>query len=338
MVAYPLKPRPAARLIAGFNMGFVATALLPIYRPPATTIAATVFMIPLLSGFFRRARASELNERLVAMEAAGGAPSEESAPAEEAAPPSVSPVGADEPAGGGDAFDLAAELAGELGELGGEEEAPAPASDDYQVSVEEVFSEFKKGLEKVVKPEDVETHYDLGIAYKEMGLLDDAIGEFVVARQGCLGKKKEIDCLTMTGLLQVMKGDNGAAVDAFRLALTSEHVTSDSEKALRYELGCAHEANGSLGRALFQFNKVSSLDAKYRDVANLVGRLASSTEPEDDPLPPKAKAAKPVGGTNGSNGVKGKSDGGAPTGGGSPSSGAKPTEPSGPKNRKVGFV
>jgi phosphatidylglycerophosphate synthase len=49
----PLKPRPAARLIAGFNMGFVATALLPIYRPPATTIGAMVFMIPLLAGFFR---------------------------------------------------------------------------------------------------------------------------------------------------------------------------------------------------------------------------------------------------------------------------------------------
>jgi len=49
----PLKPRPAARLIAGFNMGFVGTALLPIYRPPATTIGAMVFMVPLLAGFFR---------------------------------------------------------------------------------------------------------------------------------------------------------------------------------------------------------------------------------------------------------------------------------------------
>jgi CDP-diacylglycerol--glycerol-3-phosphate 3-phosphatidyltransferase len=49
----PLKPRPAARLIAGFNMGFVATALLPVYRPPATAIAAMVFMIPLLAGFLR---------------------------------------------------------------------------------------------------------------------------------------------------------------------------------------------------------------------------------------------------------------------------------------------
>ena len=45
----PLKPRPAARMIAGFNMGFVATALLPIYRPPATTIGAMVFMVPLPS-------------------------------------------------------------------------------------------------------------------------------------------------------------------------------------------------------------------------------------------------------------------------------------------------
>jgi len=47
----PLKPRPAARLVAGFNMGFLATALLPIYRPPATTIAAMVFMLPF---FIRR--------------------------------------------------------------------------------------------------------------------------------------------------------------------------------------------------------------------------------------------------------------------------------------------
>ena len=58
-----------------------------------------------------------------------------------------------------------------------------------------------------MKPEDVETHYDLGIAYKEMGLIDDAIGEFEVARQGCVGKKKEVDCLTMMAMLQGMKGD-----------------------------------------------------------------------------------------------------------------------------------
>lgn len=52
-VVIPLRPRPAARLIAGLNMGFVGAALLPIFRPPATTLAAMVFMVPLLAGFIR---------------------------------------------------------------------------------------------------------------------------------------------------------------------------------------------------------------------------------------------------------------------------------------------
>ncbi len=283
------------------------------------------------------ARATELNERLQAMEASGGSAGEAAAPAEDAPPPTVAPV-SDDAAGaaGADGFNLADELASELGEAGSGEAAATPATDDYQVSVEEVFSEFKKGLEKVVKPEDVDTHYDLGIAYREMGLLDDAIGEFNVARQGCLGKKKEIDCLTMKGLLQVQKGDHGAAVEAFTAGLGSEFATGDTEKALRYELACAHEANGSPGKALFHFEIVRSLDAKYRDVARLITRLAATTEAEDDPLPPKG--AKP-GGPNGANGARGKgSDGGGSKGGGAAGGSAKPGEGTGPKNRKVGFV
>lgn len=52
-VVRPLAPRPAARLNAGFTMGFVGAALLPLFRPPATTLAAGVFMVPLLAGFLR---------------------------------------------------------------------------------------------------------------------------------------------------------------------------------------------------------------------------------------------------------------------------------------------
>ena len=48
-----LKPRPSARLIAGFQMGFVGIALLPLFAPPATTIAAYIFMVPLLAGFLK---------------------------------------------------------------------------------------------------------------------------------------------------------------------------------------------------------------------------------------------------------------------------------------------
>jgi len=194
-----------------------------------------------------------------------------------------------------DAFDLAQELADELGDFGGEQEAPAAASsgdDDYQVSVEEVFAEFKKGLEKVVKPEDVDTHYDLGIAYKEMGLMDDAISEFTIARKGCIGKKKEIDCLTMAGLLQVMKGDYPMAVDAFLQALTSEHATGEVEKATRFELAAAYEGSGQTGKALTQYLKVQASDPSYREVGAMVDRLSAITVPEEDP-PPSGGGAPP---------------------------------------------
>jgi tetratricopeptide (TPR) repeat protein len=153
---------------------------------------------------------------------------------------------------------------------------------DFQYSVEDVFAEFKKGLEKVVTPEDVETHYDLGIAYKEMGLLDDAINEFSVARQGCLHQKKEIDCLTMIGLLQLAKGEPAAAVRSFQEALSSEHATAEMQKALEYELAIAWENAGSAGKALYRYQRVSKLDPGYRDVAQKISQLSAQAQPEED--------------------------------------------------------
>jgi len=204
-------------------------------------------------------------------------------------PSSEPPTGESEANGESrDAFDLAQELADELGDFGGEQEAPlAPSGgeDDYQVSVEEVFAEFKKGLEKVMKLEDVDTHYDLGIAYKEMGLIDDAISEFTIARKGCVGKKKEVDCLTMAGLLQMMKGDYPMAIDAFLQALTSEHATGEVERATRFELAQAYEGAGQAGRALAQYMKVQAQEPGYREVGSHVERLSAVAVPEEDPQP-----------------------------------------------------
>ncbi len=193
---------------------------------------------------------------------------------------------------GRDAFDLAAELANELGDMSDAPSPSAPSPEEYQVSVDEVFSEFKKGIEKVVKPEDVETHYDLGIAYKEMGLIEDAVSEFTVARKGCMGKRKEIDCLSMIGILQAMKGDYATAIDAYQQALATEHATGDVEKAARYELAGLFESAGSTGRALSQYMRVEAIDNGYREVARHVERLAAMTEPEEEVAPPTANRRK----------------------------------------------
>ena len=61
-------------------------------------------------------------------------------------------------------------------------DAPDPSAEsEFEYSVEEVYADFKAGLAAVLKPEDVETHLDLAIAYGEMGLLDDARAEAAIA-------------------------------------------------------------------------------------------------------------------------------------------------------------
>ncbi|NOJ78618.1 tetratricopeptide repeat protein [Myxococcus xanthus] len=276
------------------------------------------------------ARAAELMERLEAAEAGGGAEQEDAA-AEPAQIPSVQPVtdgyeDAEETTGERDAFDLAAELAGEIDNFGDDAGASAlPAEEDFQYSVEEVFSEFKKSLAKVVKPEDVDTHYDLGIAYKEMGLLDDALHEFEVARQGSAGGKRELDCITMMGMLQLLRGDASAAVEAFREGLGNPHATGEAAKALGFELAAAYEAQGDAGKALFHYQRVAGMDGKYRDVAGHVSRLAASVAPVEDPLP-----------TPSGNGAQATSSPPAPAGAAAPTTPIPAAGAS--KARKVGYL
>ncbi|CAM3097282.1 tetratricopeptide repeat protein [Corallococcus sp. ZKHCc1 1396] len=247
-------------------------------------------------------RAGELMARLEEAEAGGGAAPEDAAPMEPVSVPSVQPVTEAsydaESDGGGDAFDLAAQLAGELDDLGGESLAAVPPADeDFQYSVDEVFAEFKKGLAKVVKPEDVDTHYDLGIAYKEMGLLDDAVHEFEVARQGSMGTKRELDCLTMIGMLHTLRGRPDESVQVFKEGLGNALAVGEVAKALGFELASAYDALNEPGKALFHFQRVAAMDAKYRDVGSQVTRLSAVTAPEDDPLPragSKASAGPPT--------------------------------------------
>jgi tetratricopeptide (TPR) repeat protein len=234
-------------------------------------------------------RTAALRDRLAALEAAQAArpTTPTPVPAPRAPPPGVETI----PVRTG-SYNLAEELADELQELGpAPEEEPEPVS-DFQYSVEEVFSEFKKGLERVVQRTDVDTHYDLGIAYKEMGLLDDAVQVFEVARQGCQGQAKELDCLTMIGLLQGMRGEPQRAVAAFRDALGSPHAAS-REVSLRYELGLAHEAAGAAGKALGQYLAVQRAEPTHRDVQDRVRRLSATVRPEEDgPARPDASAAR----------------------------------------------
>jgi len=208
------------------------------------------------------AGAAEPVEPAAQVEPAVAAPPE---PPSELAPHAVAPLPIAE---GGVNFDLGKELASEFAA-----QAASPA-DEFQYSVGDVFSQFKKGIEQTVRPEDGETHYDLGIAYKEMGLLDDAVQEFETALAAG-GRKKELDCLTMIGLCRMAQGLPSQAVEVFRRALGSDGLGIESAKALHLELGLAFEAAGDPQAALSTFQKIVRIDPGYREVAAAVARLRS---------------------------------------------------------------
>jgi pilus assembly protein FimV len=141
----------------------------------------------------------------------------------------------------------------------------------------EVFQEFRSELgEMGDEDEDLETHYNLGIAYREMGLLDEAIGEFQkVAKAIQKGKpfRYEMNCSTMLGLSFMDKGEPMVASLWYKRALTTPHLEEESILALQYDLGLALESAGEADAALDSFRQVYAANIDYRDVADRIATL-----------------------------------------------------------------
>ena len=170
---------------------------------------------------------------------------------------------------GGEAeFGLAAKLAEEL-----DDGSPAPGEGGQMLDVEQVFEQFKSGVESDVGVEDSDTHFDLGIAYKEMGLLDDAIHEFQVSMRN---PQKECICHTMIGLCHLEKGAYSEAIGAFKKGLYVEIKTEREELGLYYELGNAYELLNDAREALYYYQKVHKRDPDFRDVK---GKIRALTQP-----------------------------------------------------------
>jgi len=171
-------------------------------------------------------------------------------------------------------FDLAAEIEREVGD----EASAVPLDEDFQYSFDDVFSEFKKGVEKVVDKEDSATHFDLGIAYKEMGLIDDAISEFDIAAQD---DGKSSSALNMIGLCFLEKGQYSEAINRFKDALHGPGISEREATGVFYEMGRAYELLEDPKEALFYYRKVYKRDANFRDAADKIENLKSHEGADD---------------------------------------------------------
>ena len=156
----------------------------------------------------------------------------------------------------------------------------SPFGEDPGIDLAEMFGELKQDLEADVASadEDPETHYNLGIAFREMGLLDEAIGELQKACQSFdRGHPFGQIMQTYTWLAQCFleKGVPEAAVRWYDKALAVPTIDGETRTALNYELASAYETAGDKASALKHFMDVYGSNIDYRDVAERIKALKS---------------------------------------------------------------
>jgi tetratricopeptide (TPR) repeat protein len=152
--------------------------------------------------------------------------------------------------------------------------------EDAGVDLAEMFGELKHDLESgsSTTEEDPETHYNLGIAFREMGLLDEAIGELQKTCQAVdRGHPFPQVMQTYTWLAQCFLDKNlpEAAIRWYDKALHAPGIDEETRTALHYEIAAAYETAGDKRSALKHFMEVYGRNIDYRDVAERIKPLKS---------------------------------------------------------------
>ncbi len=162
------------------------------------------------------------------------------------------------------------QLAEDLDQLVDDLDEEGTTTDPAIVGFEEVFSQFKAGVQAQVSSTDFATHYDLGMAYKEMGLFDDAITEFELAG-GDPGRRAQV--AIMIGICHVGSDRSDEAIGVLSAALDLPEKTVDETLAVKYELAKAHEIRGDTQRAIDLYNEVLNEDPGFADVVERIDAL-----------------------------------------------------------------
>jgi tetratricopeptide (TPR) repeat protein len=155
--------------------------------------------------------------------------------------------------------------------------------------VDGLFAEGQETAGEHLDEQDYETHYNLGIAYKEMELYDEAIQEFRLIAQE---PKRALECADLVGLCFLAKGQPEQAIRDLEAGLAIEGHAPEAYHSLRYDLGAALEAVGDLPRALEQLERLDAESGHFRDVTARVQALRARIQPTQAPATPRPAARK----------------------------------------------
>ena len=152
--------------------------------------------------------------------------------------------------------------------------AEPEATGDDAVDFEVVLRLFKDGVARSLGEEDAASRYDLGVAYKEMGLLDDAVAEFQKAVRSPLHRLPAYEAL---GQCFVEQGRHQVAITLLSRALhESPSVGQDDRQriGMLYLLAYANEALQRRDEARIHYQRVFQTDSSFRDVAARLAALS----------------------------------------------------------------
>jgi len=165
-----------------------------------------------------------------------------------------------------------------LGDLLRDDEAPRDTrmvvpeqepTGDEEADFADMLRKFKQGIAENVDPQDYQSHYDLAIAFKEMGLIDEAIGEFQKALGSSTNRLPAYEAL---GQCFMDKGQFKLASSILTRAL-AERASDDQLVGVLYLLGRAAEALGNSQDALSYYQRVFVVDIQFRDITQRMNEV-----------------------------------------------------------------
>jgi tetratricopeptide (TPR) repeat protein len=165
-------------------------------------------------------------------------------------------------------FDLPVALRNKAGWQG--HEVMSGLNEVDHLSLDGIVDDFKMNVETQIDAEDTETHYNLGIAYKEMGLFDDAVAEFDKAMKN---PGRLVDSLTLKGTCLFEKGAFDLAEEVFKSGLVYPGLNVAERISLHYEMGLLYEAWGRPLEALDSFQSAADADLFFRNVGEKIEAL-----------------------------------------------------------------
>ncbi len=143
------------------------------------------------------------------------------------------------------------------------EELQKQRTSTIEKNMMEIFKEFKKGVDEKIGQEDYDTRYNLGIAYKEMGLIEEAIHEFLISSKHPL---KFFDSAGLLGICFREKGMMDESIGWFEKALATPDRKDDEINAVKYELVQTAKLKEDFLYAKKLAFEILKKDPNYRDI------------------------------------------------------------------------